>query len=356
MTESTLMRAGRDLRPAQQLTAAFRRSSVRRATIQLGATLLPLAALLVAMYLSLGVSYWLTLALAPLAAGFYLRTFIIMHDCAHGSFTPSRRANDFIGRITGVITLTPFAQWRREHALHHASSGDLERRGHGDIDTLTVDEYLARNRWGRLKYRMYRHPIVIFGLGPIYLFLDHRWRMASSESTPQQRRSVHLTNLVIVLLGVAASLAIGFGNVLRIYVPVFFVASVAGIWLFYVQHQFEGTYWEDHENWDYTSASLSGSSYYRLPRVLEWMTGRIGLHHIHHLDPKIPNYRLRQCHDETLAFHEVPVLTVRSSLRSLRLKLWDAERRRLVGFNAVRDVGRATGRKPAAGSRLEQAS
>jgi omega-6 fatty acid desaturase (delta-12 desaturase) len=194
---------------------------------------------------------------------------------------------------------------------------------------------------------------VIFGLGPVWLFLDHRWRMASNTSTPQQRRSVHLTNLVIAALVAAGSAAIGFGDVLRLYVPVFFVASVAGIWLFYVQHQFEGTYWEDHENWDYTAASLAGSSYYRLPRVLEWLTGRIGLHHIHHLDPKIPNYQLRRCHDETTAFHAVPVLTVRSSLRSLRLKLWDTGQRRLVGFAEARRTARA---RRAARGPLEPAS
>jgi acyl-lipid omega-6 desaturase (Delta-12 desaturase) len=331
-----------DQRSWRRAAAPYRSSSARRGVVQLCATLLPLAALLWLMYLSLGLSYWLTLALALPAAGFLVRTFIIMHDCAHGSFVPSRRANEAIGFVTGVLTLTPFAQWRRDHALHHASSGDLDRRGHGDILTLTIEEYLARSRWGRFTYRLYRNPLVLFGLGPLYLLVSARWHSPTPESGAKERASVRATNITI--LGVAAllSLVIGPKALALVYVPVVLFATTAGVWLFYVQHQFDGTYWTEHGEWDYATAALEGSSYYKLPRVLEWLTGGIGLHHVHHLDPKIPNYNLRRCHDENALFHGVTVLTLRASLRTPSLKLWDAERGRLVGFDAARSAARTS--------------
>jgi omega-6 fatty acid desaturase (delta-12 desaturase) len=268
-----------------------------------------------------------------------------MHDCAHGSFVRSRRANDAIGFVTGAITLTPFAQWRRDHALHHASSGDLDRRGHGDVVTLTVDEYLDRTRWGRLKYRLYRHPFILFVLGPLYLIASQQWR-----AIRVRRRgagwldtfgSAALSATAIILL----SVALGPTAVLLIYVPALLLAGAAGIWLFYVQHQFEDTYWQPHDGWKYADAALRGASYYRLPRVLEWMTGSIGLHHVHHIDPRIPNYKLRQCHEENSEFHDVTVLTLRESLRTASLKLWDADRGRLVGFAALKADERAAARK-----------
>jgi omega-6 fatty acid desaturase (delta-12 desaturase) len=298
------------------------------------------------MYASLSYSYWLTLALAPLAAGFQIRTFIIMHDCAHGSFLPSRRANEVVGFLTGVLTLTAFAQWRRDHALHHASSGDLDRRGHGDILTLTVDEYLEKSLWGRLRYRAYRHPLVLFGLGPLYLFLLNRWHTAGSGAKAGHIWGVHATNGAIALLALVFVKTLGAGPVLLIYTPVYLLSAAAGIWLFYVQHQFEGTYWRPHEEWDYATAGLRGSSYYRLPRVLEWVTGCIGLHHVHHIDPKIPNYHLRRCHDSTSEFRAVPELTLGASLRSVSLKLWDADRGRLVGFDALRSARLRAKRAP----------
>lgn len=318
--------------------AAFRASSGVRAAMQLVTTLVPLAAVLTVMYFGLATSYWITLALAPLAAGFYVRTFILMHDCAHGSFTPSRRANEIIGVVTGFITMTPFAQWRRDHALHHASSGDLDRRGHGDIDTLTVDEYLARNGWGRFKYRLSRHPLVMLGLGPLYIFVHFRLPPSKSNTRAARVGSVHATNAALLALFLAVAFAIGWGPLLLVYVPVLFLASASGIWLFYVQHQFEGAYWEPHGEWKYEAAALHGSSYYRLPRILEWFTGSIGLHHVHHVDPRIPNYQLRRCHEAIPEFHGVTQLTVRDSLRTLSLKLWDPTRRRLVGFDAVRSA------------------
>ena len=319
-----------------QSTVPYRRSATLAGVIQLSTTLVPLAALLTAMYWSLDYSYLATLALAIPTSGFLVRTFILMHDCAHGSFLPSKRANEIVGFITGVLTMTPFAQWRRDHALHHASSGDLDRRGHGDIITLTIDEYLARDRWGRLKYRLYRNPIILFGFGPLYLMISQRWRSPGEATGRKQITSVHATNVAIVAGLVGFSLLIGFKAVALIYIPVFLIAAAAGIWLFYVQHQFEDTYWEGHASWEYVTAAMEGSSYYKLPRVLDWITGSIGLHHVHHADPRIPNYRLRRCHEENAAFHSATQITLRSSIRSARLRLWDPEKGKLVGFEAVK--------------------
>ena len=324
------------LRGWQSTTAPYRASSTARAIVQLLTTLLPLAALVAVMYAMLDVSYWITLALAVPAAGFLVRTFIIMHDCGHGSFVPSRRANEVIGFLTGAITLTPFAQWRRDHALHHASSGDLDRRGHGDVMTLTVEEYLARSRWGRLKYRLYRHPITLFVLGPIFLLFVRHLPAAGIALTTKTKIESRATTAAIVAIVVAFALAIGWKAVLLVYGPIILIAGATGNWLFYVQHQFEDAYWEPHEGWDYAQAAMHGASYYRLPRVLEWMTGRIGLHHVHHLDPRIPNYHLRRCHDENGMLQTVTVLTIRESIRTASLKLWDAQHRRMVGFRALR--------------------
>ncbi|HXC25311.1 MAG TPA: fatty acid desaturase [Gemmatimonadaceae bacterium] len=319
---------------ARNAAARYRTSGAWQGVQQLCTTLIPLAALLWLMYRSLSHSYWITLLLALPAAGFLVRTFIIMHDCSHGSFFPSRRANEIVGFVTGVLTLTPFVYWRRDHALHHASSGDLDRRGHGDVLTLTVDEYLSRSPSGRLKYRLYRNPFILFVFGPLYMLVNHRWTPVSN--TTSAKVSVHATNAAILALFAVFSFAIGIKAVLLVYFSVFFIAAASGIWMFYVQHQFEDTYWEHHAEWDYTTAAMRGSSYYKLPRVLEWLTGSIGLHHIHHADPKIPNYNLRRCHDENHEFQTVPQLTFRKSLRTASLKLWDSEQGRLVGFDAVR--------------------
>jgi omega-6 fatty acid desaturase (delta-12 desaturase) len=324
----------------QDAVVPFRSSSARHGLLQLCTTLPALALLLYVMYRSLAVSYWIALALSPITAGFLLRTFIIMHDCAHGSFLPWRRANEIIGFFTGALTFTPFAQWRRDHALHHASSGDLDRRGHGDVYTLTVSEYLARNTWERFKYRAFRNPFILFGFGPFYMLISQRWRPRSTATKAKQLNSVLYTNITILILAVAFSLLIGWRAVLLVYLPVFYFAAMAGIWLFYVQHQFEDTYWEAHESWDYATAALRGSSYYRLPRVLEWFSGSIGLHHVHHIDPRVPNYRLRSCHEAVDEFRSVPELTLRRSLRSMRLSLWDADRGRLIGFRELRAVVR----------------
>ena len=324
-------------RSIQERAAAFRTSDAGRATWQMVSTLVPLAAGFALMFWALANAWWLTVLLLPATALFFVRTFIIMHDCSHGSFTGSRRANEIIGFITGAITLTPFAQWRRDHALHHASSGDLDRRGHGDINTLTVDEYKALSRWERFKYRFYRNAFVMLVLGPLYLIVHYR-RPAKPDATRAAKSAsgVHLTNLVVVLMIAGLTWLVGWRAMLLVYLPVVYLASLAGIWLFYVQHQHDHAHWDHHEHWDYVTAAMHGSSFYRLPRVLEWFTGSIGRHHVHHVDPRIPNYRLKAAHENVPEFRNVPELTFWKSLRTTSLKLWDPEQRRLVGFKEAR--------------------
>ena len=320
----------------REVVARYQTPTIPRSVVQLVNTLGPLVLTFIAMYFAMKVSYLLTLALAVVAAGFLIRTFIIMHDCGHGSFFKSRRANDIVGFITGVLTLTPYSQWRRDHAIHHATSGDLEERGHGDVSTLTVKEYLARSRWGRFKYRVYRNPVIMLLIGPIYLiFIKHR--MYTKDTAGRKEIiGVHATNASILLLFVLTSLLIGPFKVAAIYFPAMFLAGAFGVWLFYVQHQFEDTYWAQGAEWDYATAAVEGSSFYRLPRVLNWFTGSIGFHHVHHLSPKIPNYLLRQAHEENQMFARAKVLTMAESIRTFSLKLWDEESRRLIGWRDLR--------------------
>jgi omega-6 fatty acid desaturase (delta-12 desaturase) len=275
------------------------------------------------------------LAIALIVAGLLVRTFVLMHDCAHGSFFRSRRLNDAVGLVTGVLTLTPFAQWRRDHALHHASSGDLDRRGHGDVPTLTVREYRNRSPRSRLVYRVLRHPAALLLVGPLHLAVGQRFRGRGKATGPRQVASVWGTNVAIVLLVSAGVWAVGWKSVVIAYAVPYYLAALAGIWLFYVQHQFEDAYWEPHGQWDYVEAALRGSSHLRLPWMLRWFTASIGLHHVHHVAPRIPNYRLQDCHDENAVFQRSPTLTLRSGVAALRLTLWDEERGRLVRFRDV---------------------
>ncbi len=300
-------------------------------------TIVPYFILWYLMVRSLEVSYWLTLAVSVLAAGFLVRTFIIFHDCGHGSFFKSRLANDVLGVITGILTFTPYYQWRHDHAVHHATAGDLDGRGVGDIWTLTVHEYQVLSRWRRLGYRLYRNPLVLFGIGPFFVFVISQ-RFAARAAGRRERRSVYWTNLALLGILILMSVTIGVKAYVMVQLPIIVIGAAAGVWLFYVQHQFEGVYWERHSNWDYTSAALKGSSYYALPKVLQWFTGNIGFHHIHHLRPRIPNYYLERCHRENPIFQRIKALTLLSSLRSLKLRLWDEEHRRLVGFDYLNSV------------------
>jgi acyl-lipid omega-6 desaturase (Delta-12 desaturase) len=312
----------------------------RRASFQLVTTLGGLALACAVTYVVAQTSMLLALAFAPLVAGFLVRTFILMHDCAHGSFFSSRRANDAVGFVTGVLTFTPFAQWRRDHALHHASSGDLDRRGHGDFPTLTVNEYRARSRWGRFGYRLIRHPLLLLLGGPIKLAIGQRLNGNATEPGTKQESSVIATNVTILVLLAAAFWVAGWKTVLVVYLGPYYLAAMFGVWLFYIQHQFEDAYWAPHADWDYVDAALRGSSHLKLPAVLNWFTGNIGLHHVHHVAPRIPNYRLRRCHADNEMFHESPTVTIRSGMAALRLSLWDEERQRLVGFRGAHLLNR----------------
>ena len=317
------------------LVERYQQPDVRRAVVQLSTTLGLLALALWLMYRSLALPYAVTLALALPTAGLLVRTFILMHDCAHGSFFDSRRLNEVVGFVTGAVTLTPFAEWRRAHAIHHASSGDLDRRGHGDVPTLTVREYLARSPRGRLGYRIIRHPVLLLLGGPFHLAANQRWPDRETPFWSSRARGVWLTDVAIAGVVLIALLTVGWRSVLFAYALPYYVAAMAGVWLFYVQHQFEDAYWARNDEWSYIDAAIRGSSHLRLSPVLQWFTGSIGLHHVHHASPRIPNYRLQQCHDANDVFRDAPTLTLRSGMASLRLALWDEAKGRLVGFREV---------------------
>ncbi len=317
------------------IVARYAGPDIRRALWQVANTLVPLALVFTAMYLTIDRAPWVTALLVLPGAGLLIRTFIIMHDCSHGSFLPWARVNDSLGFLTGVATLTPFGQWRRDHSLHHASSGDLDRRGHGDVPTMTVREYLTRDTRGRVLYRLVRHPLSLLLVGPLHLMLNQRFRGRSKATKTKQLYSVWHTNIAIAAAVTAAVLLWGPRAVLLVYFPCMYLAAAAGIWLFYVQHQFEDAYWESHGEWDYATAAITGSSHLRLHPVLQWFTGSIGLHHVHHIGPRIPNYRLQQAHDDNPIFERAPSMTIRMGVRALRLALYDEETRRLVRFRDV---------------------
>ncbi len=291
------------------------------------------------MLLSLRGPYWLTLLLALPAAGLQTRLFIFQHDCGHGAFFRSRTVNNRVGGLIGVLTLMPYAYWRRTHAIHHGASGDLDRRGLGDVNTLTVREYLELSRWGRLKYRLFRHPLVLLLLGPsIQFVLKHRLPLDIPRNWKREWASVMWTNLGVAVTLVLAWLLIGLDRFILVQAPITLLSGGLGMWLFYVQHQFEDTYWREHEEWDFHRAAIEGSSFYDLPRLLHWFTGNIGFHHIHHLASRIPNYRLMECFRQVPELQRVTRLTIRSSLRCARLHLWDEDAERLVGFRHLRTL------------------
>ncbi len=323
-----------------QILAPYKTPDLRKSLFQLVTTLLLFAGTWYASLRSLELAWWLPCLFAFPLAGLLTRMFIIQHDCGHGSFFRSPAANHAVGFVLGVPTLTPYHYWRRTHAMHHASSGDLDRRELGDIETLTVDEYLARSRWGRLRYRLYRSMFVLLILGPFYQFvLKHRLPFDAPREWKQEWRSVIWTNVALALIVGTAWATIGLGAFLAVHLPVVIVSGALGVWLFYVQHQFEDTYWELHPEWDFHRAGAEGSSFLDMPRVMHWFTGNIGYHHVHHLSSRIPNYRLRQCMEENAELHHVTRLTLGGSLRSARLKLWDPESRRLIGFGELRRRG-----------------
>jgi acyl-lipid omega-6 desaturase (Delta-12 desaturase) len=331
--------AAPNARAWMRILARYREPDEARSVLEIVITAIPLVVLWTLMWavLALHLGYWLCLLLAVPAAGFLVRLFMIQHDCGHGAFFRHRLANDWVGRAIGVLTLTPYDSWRRAHAGHHATSGNLERRGTGDVDTLTVREYLALSRWGRLKYRLYRHPLVMFGVGPAYLFiLRQRLPFGQMRLGWRPWLSTMGTNFAIAALVAALIALIGVGPFLLVHLPVMLLGASIGVWLFYVQHQFEDTTWAHDEGWNLHEAALHGSSHYDLPGVLRWFTANIGMHHVHHLCSRIPFYRLPHALREYPELASIGRLTLWQSFKCVRLVLWDEGRQRLVSFRDLR--------------------
>lgn len=336
----------------RKIIEAYRQASLPRAVWQLINTLVPYAAVWVLMYFAVAFSWWLAIPLAILAGGLLVRIFIIFHDCGHGSYFASQRANDTAGFLTGVLTFTPYYHWRWEHAIHHSTTAHLDKRGTGDIWTMTVQEYLEASRWQRFAYRLSRNPVVLFVLAPLFVFLLMQ-RVPKPKASARERHSVWWTNLGILLLAIVMSKIFGVGEYLLLQLMVTAVSAGIGVWLFYVQHQFEDVYWERGENWDYAAAALQGSSYYKLPKVLQWFTGNIGFHHIHHLSARIPNYNLQRCHEADPLFQRVKPITLFASFKTMTLRLWDEQSRQLIGYRRLRQLRKqlamSSGARTAAG-------
>ena len=328
----------------RRLVAQYHQPDLRTSIIQVANSFGGFLITFILMYFSLRVGYWLTLLLTVPAAGFLVRIFIIQHDCGHGSFFKSRRANDWVGTACSLFTFIPYKYWRKSHAIHHAHHAELEERGIGDVWTLTVDEYLNAPWWKRVAYRIFRNPVFLFGIAPTINFViltrlpiggDKSWKNGENAS-------IWWTNLMLLAWMAPLCWLIGTGTFVMLYLPIIVIAASVGVWLFYVQHQFEHTYWEHTPEWDYILAAMHGSSYYELPRVLQWFTGNIGFHHIHHLSPRIPNYNLQRCHEENPTLQRVERLTIASSLKTIGLVLWDEERRCLVTFQEAWATKRAS--------------
>ncbi|MEL3974556.1 fatty acid desaturase [Rossellomorea oryzaecorticis] len=325
------------LKTLKKQVAPFEKGTTKESIWQLVNTLVPFITLWVLAYQSLSVSYWLALVPMVIAAGFLTRIFIIFHDCTHYNFFKSRRTNRIVGTALGVITVFPFDQWGHEHTVHHATSGNLDKRGTGDIWTLTVDEYKAAPLKLRLAYRFYRNPIVMFVLGPIWVFLIKN-RFNRKGARKKERMNTYLVNVLIAAVAVLLGVTVGWQQFLIVQGSIFMISGAAGIWLFYVQHTFEDSYFEEDKEWEYVLAAVEGSSYYKLPKVLQFLTGNIGYHHIHHLSPRVPNYRLEETHNSIPDLQHVPTITLATSLTSLRFRLWDEDRKNFVSFKDVKSL------------------
>lgn len=323
----------------------FEKSDVKASVMQLLNTVPPFFILWFLAYQSLKVSTLLAVVVAIVAAGFLVRMFIIFHDCTHNSFFPSRKANDRLGTLLGIMTLFPYEKWKRDHNIHHASNGNLDKRGTGDIWVMTVNEYVDASFWQRLGYRLYRNPFVMFILGPLYLLLVSN-RKNHRGAKRKERWNTHVTTISALLIYALLIYVVGWQAFLIIQGTILFVAAASGIWLFYVQHQFEDAYFENKDEWNYVKAAIDGSSYYKLSKPLQWITGNIGFHHVHHLSPRVPNYHLELVHEMNPPLHEVTTITLRSSLKSLRFRLYDEERKVFVRFRDLKDLSKQKRKAP----------
>jgi len=312
--------------------AKYLEPSLERSIWQITNTFIPYVGLWILIVYSLSVSYWLTAFLIILAAGFLVRLFIIFHDCGHGSYFKSQKTNRMVGMFFGILSFTPYDKWHNQHMRHHGSVGNLDKRGVGDVWTMTKEEYLASDKWTRFKYRIYRNPLVMFGIGSLYVFLIQN-RLARKEMNKKERLNVYFTNTALFLLFVAMSWAIGIGTFVIIQLSILYIAAISGLWLFYLQHQYEDVSWFRNNDWNYRTVALEGSSFVKFPKLLQWFSGNIGFHHIHHLNSRIPNYYLSRCYRENSVFKEVKPVTFMMSLRSLKLRLWDEQIQKMVTFS-----------------------
>jgi len=317
--------------------APYEKTDTKSSIKQIINTLGPLVLFWYAAFLSLSISYWLAFPFILLSSGFLVRTFIICHDCTHQSFFKSRLANDIIGTITGILTLIPYQQWKNSHSIHHATSSNLDKRGTGDMWLLTVDEYTKSSWTRRFAYRFYRNPVTMLVLGPIGVFLI-QYRMNAKGARRKEKINTYITNISLVVLYGLLIWAIGWQAFLLIQGPMFMISGMLGIWLFYVQHQFEDSYFENNDEWSYLKAAVEGSSYYKLPKVLQWITGNIGFHHVHHLSPKIPNYNLEKAHNAVPPLQMATTITLKTSFKSLNHRLWDENSKTFVGFNQIKHL------------------
>jgi acyl-lipid omega-6 desaturase (Delta-12 desaturase) len=317
----------------------YEKSNTRDSVIQLITTFVPFIISWVLAYQSLSISYLLTLAFTIVGAGLLTRIFIIFHDCCHYSFFKNRKANKILGTITGILTLFPYNQWQYSHSVHHATSSNLDKRGTGDIWMMTVREYMEASFWLRLSYRLYRNPFVMLGLGPIYAFLIMN-RFNRKGARKKERINTYITNISIAGLITLFCYTIGWEAFLLVQGPIFLISGSVGVWLFYVQHTFEDSYFEENKDWEYVKAAVEGSSFYKLPKLLQWFTGNIGFHHVHHLSPRVPNYKLEEAHNQADPLQHVPTITLATSLRSLKFRLWDEQGKKFVGFNHIRSLSK----------------
>ncbi|SES34449.1 fatty acid desaturase [Salisediminibacterium halotolerans] len=328
MSQKNIAELKKDVKPFEKTDSA---QSIK----QMFNTLLPLLLLWGLAYYSLQWSYFVSLPFIILASGFLVRTFIIFHDCCHQSFFKSRRANRIVGTITGILTHVPYEQWKNSHNIHHATSSNLDKRGTGDMWLLTVEEYQEASIWKKIAYRFYRNPAVMLGIGPIAVFLV-QYRFNVKNARRKEKINTYVTNASIVAVYTGMVMLFGWQAVLLIQAPLAFLSGMAGIWLFYVQHQFEESYFEHDDEWSYVHAAVDGSSYYELPKVLQWLSGNIGFHHVHHLSPRVPNYYLEDAHIAAPPLQRATKITLWTSLKSLSFRLWDEERKTFVGFRAAR--------------------
>lgn len=340
------------VRQLKKSVAPYTKADNKKSIFQLINTLVPLVVFWSLSYISLEISILLTLFFAVIASGFIVRTFIIFHDCTHGSFFHHKKWNDTIGTITGIMTLFPYEKWKREHSIHHATSSNLDKRGVGDIWVMTVDEYVEASKWMRLKYRLYRNPLIMFGLGPLYLVLVTN-RLNVKNAKRKERLNTHFTNVMIVLIYGTMIYFMGITAFLLVQGVMMYVAGVLGIWLFYIQHTFEDSYFEEESDWDYVKAAVEGSSYYKLPRLLQWLTGNIGFHHVHHLAPRVPNYHLEDAHESTPPLQHATTITIKTSLRSLKYKLYDPNQKNFVTYKSIKHM---LDKQPSIERRIEKIS